>query len=275
MAMEISYRKGEFWRRAIVGKFGEVQGGWTTREVRESYGMGLWKDIRKGWEEFFLRTRIHIGNGRRTRFWWDMWVRDSKLKDLFPLLFRIAANNSAVVADQWGRQEGGGGGWEVHFRRPFQDWELEEVNRFLGYISAVRVQEGEDFWFGKLRGKERLRQICIIAVWGKISTVDMLMRRGWSMANRCNLCKENEETVNHILIHCGKTRDLWNLLFSSFGVVWVLPESVRNLLLEWKMKGMGKKRNVVWKMAPICLFWCILESEIEESSKRKRCQIRA
>ena len=99
-----------FWRRVIVGKFGEVQGGWTTREVRESYGMGLWKDIRKGWEEFFLRTRICIGNGRRTRFWWDIWVGDSKLKDLFPLLFRIAAHNSAVVVDLWGRQEGGGGG---------------------------------------------------------------------------------------------------------------------------------------------------------------------
>ena len=239
------------WRRVIVGKFGEVQGGWTTREVRESYGTGLWKDIRKGWEEFFLRTRIHIGNGRRTRFWWDMWVGDSKLKDLFPLLFRIAANNSAIVADLWGRQEGGGGGWEVHFRRPFQDWELEEVNRFLSYISAVRVQEGEDFLVWKIERKGTFKvnsyyrslkednnplfpeneawgsyaplRTCFFAweaVWGKISTIDMLMRRGWSMANRCNLCKENEETANHILIHCGKTRDLWNLLFSSFGLGW-------------------------------------------------------
>ena len=76
-------------RKVIVGKFGEEEGGWTTRKVRESHGMGLWKDIRKGWEEFFLRTRIHIGNGRHTRFWWDIWVGDSKLKDFFPLLFRI------------------------------------------------------------------------------------------------------------------------------------------------------------------------------------------
>ena len=98
------------------------------------------------------------------------------------------------------------------------------------------------------------------------------------MANRCNLCKENEETANHLLIHCGKTRDLWNFLFSSFGVMWVLPDSVRNLLLEWKMKGMGKKRSVVWKMAPICLFWCIwgernrrtfLEEEMSNTSLRK------
>ena len=115
-------------------------------------------------------------------------------------------------------------------------------------------------------------------VWGKISTVGMLMRRGWSMVNRCNLCKENEETTNHILIHCGKTRNLWTWLFSSFGVVWVLPESVRNLLLEWKIKGLGKKRSVVWKMAPICLFWCIWgernrrifqEEEMSDMSLRK------
>ncbi|RVW99858.1 putative ribonuclease H protein [Vitis vinifera] len=96
--------KGEFLEEVIVGKFGEKEGGWTTREVRESYGMGLWKDIRKGWEEFFPRTSIRIGNGRHTRFWWDFWVGDSKLKDLFPLLYRIATHNSAVVADLWGRQ---------------------------------------------------------------------------------------------------------------------------------------------------------------------------
>ncbi|KAL6326865.1 hypothetical protein AAG906_012140 [Vitis piasezkii] len=75
--------RGSFWRKVIVGKFGEKEGGWTTREVRESHGMGLWKDIRKGWEEFSIRTRIHIGNGRSTRFWWDIWVGDSKLKDMF------------------------------------------------------------------------------------------------------------------------------------------------------------------------------------------------
>ena len=148
-----SLERESFWRKVIVGKFGEGEGGWTTREVRESYEMSLWKKIRKGWEEFFLRTSICIGNGRRTRFWWDYWVRDSKLKELFPLLFRIASHNSVVVADLWGRQGGGGGGWEVHFRRPFHDWELEEVNRFLIHISAVKVQEGEDSLIWKIERK--------------------------------------------------------------------------------------------------------------------------
>ncbi|RVW55325.1 hypothetical protein CK203_089067 [Vitis vinifera] len=54
---------------------------------------------------------------------------------------------------QWQTFRGGrdgGGCWEVHFRRSFQDWELEEVTRFL-----EKVQEGEDslVWKNDERGK--------------------------------------------------------------------------------------------------------------------------
>ena len=46
-----------------------MEEGWTTRGVKDSFGMSLWKDIRKGWEEFNVRISIRIGNGRYTRFW--------------------------------------------------------------------------------------------------------------------------------------------------------------------------------------------------------------
>ena len=95
------------------------------------------------------------------------------------------------------------------------------------------------------------------------------------MVNKCSLCKENEESADHILIHCGKTKEFWTLLFSSFGVVWVFSASVRNLLLKWKVKGLGKKRRAVWRLASICLFCVFRESETKERSKRKRCQILA
>ncbi|RVW25808.1 hypothetical protein CK203_101074 [Vitis vinifera] len=113
-----------FLRKVIVGKFGEEEGGWTTRKVRESHGMGLWKDIRKGWEEFFLRTSICIGD----------------------------------AADLWGRQGGGGGDWEVHFRRFFQDGN----------------------WRRSL----------------KVENSPLLP------AKEMQSCKENEESADHILIHC-------------------------------------------------------------------------
>ena len=128
------------------------------------------------------------------------------------------------------------------------------------YYTSLKVENNPLFLAKEVWGScapLRTRFFAWEAIWGKISTVDMLMRRGWSMVNRCNLCKENEESADHILIHCGKTRELWTVVLSSFGVVWVFPNSVRNLLLEWKIKGLEKKRGVVWKMAPICLFWCI------------------
>ena len=46
-------------------------------------------------------------------------------------------------------------------------------------------------------------------MWGKILTVDMLMKRGCPLVNRCFLCKNSEESADHILIHCNKTRQLW------------------------------------------------------------------
>ena len=76
------------------------------------------------------------------------------------------------------------------------------------------------------------------------------------MVNKCSLCKDNEESADHILIHCSRTRELWTLLLSFFWT-WVFPASVRNLLLVWKVKGLGKKRRAIWRLAPICLFWCI------------------
>ena len=44
------------------------------------------------------------------------------------------------------------------------------------------------------------------AAWGKFLTLDQLQKRGWSLANRCSLCYVHEETIDHILLHCGKTR---------------------------------------------------------------------
>ena len=42
----------------------------------------------------------------------------------------------------------------------------------------------------------------------KVLTQNQLKRRGWILANRCFLCCDEEETINHILIHCPKARIL-------------------------------------------------------------------
>ena len=56
---------------------------------------------------------------------------------------------------------------------------------------------------------------------------------GVFLANGCFLCHLEEETVDPILLHCVKTRILWQLLFALFGVSWALPFSVKETLLGW------------------------------------------
>ena len=52
-----------------------------------------------------------------------------KLKDVYPTFFRLTSHKKEIVVGLWGREWGGF--WEVCFKRPFQDWELENVSWFL------------------------------------------------------------------------------------------------------------------------------------------------
>ena len=56
-------------------------------------------------------------------------------------------------------------------------------------------------------------------------------KRGWGLANRCVLCKCEEKSIYHILIHCVIVRVLWLLLCPLLEFVWVLSSTVKDILL--------------------------------------------
>ena len=64
--------------------------------------------------------------------------------------------------------------------------------------------------------------------------------RGYSLTNKCFLCLSEVETVDHLLLHCVKTWVLWNLLFSLFGVAWILSCTVKETLLGGMERLWGK-----------------------------------
>ena len=59
---------GALCKQVINRKFGVQKGGWSTRSMREGYGVGLWKEIRR--EGTLLSDKIvfSVGNGRGVRF---------------------------------------------------------------------------------------------------------------------------------------------------------------------------------------------------------------
>ena len=71
-------------------------------------------------------TNIKVGNGLKTSFWKDNWLRSDSLYSLFPNLAVMAVESEMSVADTWTQQ-----GWDIHFRRNFNDWEIDIVIEFF------------------------------------------------------------------------------------------------------------------------------------------------
>ena len=94
--------------------------------------------------------------------------------------------------------------------------------------------------------------------------LDQLQKRGWPLANRCYLCQMHEESIDHILLHCAKTRTLWALFFTLFRVQWVLPASVKMMLLGWNGSFVGKNRKEVWRVDSLCIFLDSLEGKEQD-----------
>ena len=88
------------------------------------------------------------------------------------------------------------------------------------------------------------------ASWGKVLTLDHLKRRGITLANRCFLCEENEETIDHLFIHCSRAKMLWDLFLAITEVNWVFPVRFGNFSLLGKTLVLAiKGREFGWRLS--------------------------
>ena len=144
----------------------------------------------------------------------------------------MASSKGARVVDLW-VVSGSGGGWNFSFGRHFHDWELEEVQGFLGTVNSqsISLNLSDRIWW-KEGGRQHSVPIKMLwnpivptkvgffaweVWWGKILTMDKLKKRGFSLASRCALCGKDEESLEHLLIHCPKVWCMWTAIFSLFG----------------------------------------------------------
>ena len=99
--LHFANERNSLWRKAISKKFGEMHRGWCSGEKRDSFGRGLWKEIRKDWTTILNNGKFLIGDGRRVYFWKDIWCGEEALCKSFSTLFNMAINKDALVKDVW------------------------------------------------------------------------------------------------------------------------------------------------------------------------------
>jgi len=57
----------------------------------------------------------------------------------------------------------------------------------------------------------------------------------------------------HLLLYCPLANELWRLWF---GVYWVMPWRVLDMLAYWQGWFDHRHNIAIWKVVPHCLIWC-------------------
>jgi len=71
-------------------------------------------------------------------------------------------------------------------------------------ISKENEEEDKEIW--KKVWTQGLISKITFFMWlldhNKLATIDKLKKKGMILPNRCHLCKEQEESINHIFVYC-------------------------------------------------------------------------
>ncbi|RVW45049.1 rRNA-processing protein UTP23-like [Vitis vinifera] len=191
------------------------------------------------------------GMAKRVRFWKDIWCGNIPLCEAFPSLYDLSVSKDAWVADCWDSM-GEEGGWTPRFFRPFNDWEMEEVERFLSTIQGKRLNaDVEDRMVWKETKNEIFTVMSLYNSLDQSCAVLFPWKIIWSPYVPTNVgffCLGSfmgEGSYSRLAQEEGLAKVLWDLVFSLFGVNWVLPFMVRDTLLDMRLKKQKRHRKIV------------------------------
>ena len=200
------------WKNLIKLKYGLEEGGWFLVEPKGSFGVSLWKDIRREAHQLKQDCKLILGDEDHIRFWEDKWCVENLPCASFTTLYAIVASKGVKVGKVWKTTEDGGG-WNMRFIKPFNDWESEETQRLISLISSRDISQREKdkiFWLVDKKGQYTMKAnyrhlegdlsgtipTCLIwnscvppkvsvfiweAWWGKVLTMDQLKKRAFSL----------------------------------------------------------------------------------------------
>ena len=74
------------------------------------------------------------------------------------------------------------------------------------------------------------------------------------------MCKRCGESVDHLLLHYPIAFEMWSMIFCLFGVCWVMPQRVVDLLDCWSCNFRRHRNIVIWRFVTHCLMWICCEN---------------
>lgn len=108
-----------------------------------------------------------------------------------------------------------------------------------------------------LEGQDPTKAVFFVwtATFGIIMTIDNLSKRHILLADWYCMCKGCGKTLDHFLLHCLTTTDVWSFISMLLGLAWVVPTSVYEMLESWQRQFQSHRITIVWRDLPLCVMW--------------------
>jgi len=211
---------------------------------------------------FRVAIITQVGNGMNTLFWTDCWLHGRSLDMMVPHLFGTISNRArkrtvheAMTERRWISDIRGALTvvvlaeylwlWdllsEVVLQPEIEDnhiWQFSPLGRYSSksayealFIGAIQFRPWERIWKSWAPGK------CKFFMWlvahDRCWTADRLARKGLPHPEYCLLCDQEEETINHLLLHCVFARQVWFCVLQGLGLQVLAPQPDENSLDDW------------------------------------------
>ncbi|KAK3197919.1 hypothetical protein Dsin_021334 [Dipteronia sinensis] len=174
---------------------------------------------------------VVIGNGKRINFWDTVVDDNSKLRETCLRVFAFAVKKTGVV-HEFGRWQGSRWVWEVSLQRPLFDWENDQWRVFLSLLDCLHIQNSVPYvlaWKYQMDGKFSVR------------------------------CNEDEETIDHLFLHCRWSWMLWTSCMKWWDVESCANKSLNDWFLCWPGLCSKAKQGRAWNSLFFAVTWTIWE----------------
>lgn len=211
---------------------------------------------------FMISTSTTVGDGANTLFWVDNWVHGKSMAELVPLGmpfvrrrgWRRRTVQQALTDNSWMQ--------DIVGDLPVPA--IHQVMQLLDIISQTVLQEQTDehWWTPRASGvfttksayerffvggidfqpyrrlwktwaPLKIKIFIWLALWNRCWTADRLAKSGLDHPERCLLCDQREEDINHLLLGCSFSRDIWFQVLNGFGYPQLAPTPNDVVFADW------------------------------------------
>ncbi|WVZ76358.1 hypothetical protein U9M48_024338 [Paspalum notatum var. saurae] len=225
---------------------------------------------------FAAAIQVAVGSGKDTLFWTDRWLQGNSLAELAPNLVlaisKRARKQRTVFQALTNRR------WVKDIRGALTVQVLVEYVKVWEMVDDVILQPGvpDNFRWRFTQSGQYSCNLDLGRGFGRVgplsgvnSSFDRLAKRGLPHPNVCPLCDQEQETVQHLLVSCVFTRQVWTLILNALGLPDLVPQPDGRQFSSWwsgavsrAPKELKKGLNFliilvaweVWKHRNACVF---------------------